>query len=218
MLITKNQHQEAQRFKSNPNINRNTIEKIIKNKTGKISIALGSRLIKEDILQIPLRKKLYDLIRKNSGININELERELKIGANQVLWHLGFLEKSQLIKSVRIGNQKAYYNFSLDPTDLEIFFYLRKEKIKNIIDLLKDKNAQSGMSPTNMSKQLNMHYNTIRKYLNILQEIGVIKFFVKNNKKVYFLDEHNYNEINGIVKNYSKQVRSNLVQEFVLAF
>ena len=215
---SKMKNYNGHRLKGNPNHNQNRFEEIVKNLNKKYSIISSNKLIQEDILQAPIRKRMYDLIRKNSGININELERKLNIGANQVLWHLNFLEKSQLIKNVRIGNQKAYYNYYLDQTDLELFFYLRKEKINKIIELLKDKKAQSGLSPTIMSKQLNMHYNTLRKYLKILHEIGVIKYFVINKKKVYILDYYNYYKTLDVIKNYSKQVRSNIVQEFLLAF
>jgi len=218
MIFTKTKHQETRYLKPNPNFNHDKPKKFIKILQGSNSITLGSGLVRKEILQIPLRKGIYDLIRKNPGININEMERSLNIGSNQVLWHLNSLEKFQLIKSIRIGNQKAYYNYFLKQIDLEIFFYLRKDKIKRIIDLLKDKNAQPGMSPTKISKQLNMHYNTIRKYLKILHEHRMIKFFVKNNKKVYFLDYDNYNKTINAVKNYSKQVRRNIVQEFLLAF
>ena len=97
----------------------------------------------------------------------------------------------------------------------------RKEVVplaERFIELFKDKNGQSGLSPTKMSKKLKMHYNTLRKYLNILHEFGMIKIFVKNNKKIYFLDHHNYNKTQNGIKSYSKQIRSNIVQEFLSAF
>ena len=218
MIFTRTKHQETRYHKPDPNFNQDKPKKFIKILQGSNSFPLGSGLVREEILQIPLRREIYDLIRKNPGININEMERSLNIGSNQVLWHLNSLEKFQLIKSIRIGNQKAYYNYFLKKTDLEIFFYLRKEKVRQIIDLFNDKNSHSGLSPTKISKQLNMHYNTIRKYLNILHEFGMIKIFVKNNKKIYFLSYHNYNNTMNGIKRYSKQVRSNIVQEFLSAF
>ena len=206
-----------QRLKSNSNINRNKINLIVQSLAKKDRIIIGTKLLKENILEIPLRKKIFDTIRKNPGININELERTLKIGSNQVLWHLDYLHKFKFIKSIRVGNQKAYYMYDLDPVCLETYFYLRKDKVKKIIELLKNSNAHSGVSPTRMSKELNMHYNTIRKYLNILLEIGMVKIFMKRNQKLCFLDYDNYNEKVDVIKNYSKQIRSNFVQEFVLA-
>jgi len=207
-----------QHLKANSNINKNKIFLILQSLVKKGKIIIGTKLIKDNILDVPLRKNIFDNIRKNPGININELENLLNIGSNQVLLHLDNLERFKFIKSIRIGNQKAYYMFDLDPTCFETYFYLRKEKIKRIIGLLKNSNAQSGLSPTRMSKQLNMHYNTIRKYLNILTEIGIIKLFAGNNQKRYFLDHKKYNEKLDVIKNYSKQIRSNIVQEFVLAF
>ena len=206
-----------QRLTTNSNINKNKISLILQILEKKKKIIIGTKLIKDNILDIPLRKKIFDIIRKNPGININELEKTLNIGSNQVLLHLDNLEKFKFIKSIKIGNQKAYYMYDLDPACFETYFFLRKDKVKRIIELLKNNNANSGLSPTRMSKQLKMHYNTIRKYLNILYKIGIIKLFAKNNQKKYFLDLENYNEKLEDIKNYSKQVRSNFVQEFVLA-
>ena len=127
------------------------------------------------------------------------------------------LEKFQFIKSKTIGNQKAYFKYCIKSTDLDIFFYLRKEKIKHIIILLKENNAQTGLNPSYMSKQLSMHYNTIRKYLMILLELNlIVKSRFKNQNK-YILDIHTYNDKVSVFKNYFKEIRREDVQDFVLA-
>ncbi len=195
-----------QYIKLEPNINSYKFKKIIKD-----------LYRKERVLQNSLRKRMYDLIRINPGINFNELQKICKIGTNQASWHLNCLEKFQYIKSETIGNQKAFFKYSIKSTDLDIFFYLRKEKIKHIINLLKENNAQLGLNPSYMSKQLNMHYNTIRKYLTILLELKLItKLKFKNQYKI-ILDFNTYNEKLSLSKDYFREIRREDVQDFVLA-
>ena len=95
------------RLKSNPDFNRNKIELIIKSLTEKKIIVPGTKLIKEDVLEIPLRRKIYRHINRNPGVNVYEIRKDLNIGSNQATWHLKKLEQFQFIKSAKIGNKKA---------------------------------------------------------------------------------------------------------------
>jgi len=204
------------RLKSNPNINRNKIEKILRSLINKKIIVPGTRLKQEDVLENPLRRKIYRYINRNPGINMSEIIHDLNIGNNQTSWHLENLEKFEFIKSEKIGNQKAYFNYCIDPIFLEIFFYLRKNKFRDIINLLKKKHAKSGLTPTKISKELSIHYNTIRKYLNILIDLKLIKIFKKKNQKRYLLNSQVYQKNIGEIKNNTKKVRRESVEEFLV--
>ena len=205
-----------QRLKSNPDFNRNKIELIMRSLIRKKIILPGTKLKQEDVLESPLRRKIYRHINRNPGINMSEIISDLNIGNNQTAWHLENLEKFEFIKSEKIGNQKAFFNFCLDPVFLGVFFYLRKNKFNDIINLLKKKNAKSGLTPTAISKKLKIHYNTIRKYLNILVDLQLIKIIKKKNKKKYILNSENYQEKLDDIKSNTKQVRRTIVEEFLV--
>ncbi|MCP4763793.1 MAG: winged helix-turn-helix transcriptional regulator [archaeon] len=171
-----------------------------------------------NIFKTKIRRNIFNLIRKNPGINFNELEKKLKLGSNQALWHLNLLEQSKIIKYIKIGNQKAYFLYSFDPSYCNLFFYLKKEKINKFIQLFVNNNAQSGLKPTIISKSLNMHYNTTKKYLKILSDLGIIIPEKIEKKIIYFFDFDNYNRLSQIIQNHFKEVRKEIVHEFVLAF
>lgn len=183
------------RLKYNPNVNRSKIEPILKNLIKKKYIFPGTQLVRDNILEVPLRREIYQHIKSNPGININEIMRALNIGSNQVLWHLKFLEKFQFIRLMKIQNQKAFFKFELDNSNDKTYFYLRKEKIKKIIKLLE--NEKEALSSTKISNRLQFHYNTSKKYLEILSNLNLIKiarkddngnnYFILNSKNYYYI-------------------------------
>jgi len=183
------------RLKFNPTVNRSKIEIILKNLMKKKYIFPRTKLVRDNILEVPLRREIYQHIKRNPGININEIMRDLNIGSNQVLWHLKFLEKFQFIRFMRIQNQKAFFKFELDNSNDKTYFYLRKEKIKKIIKLLE--NEKEALSCTKISNRLKFHYNTSKKYLEILSNLNLIKIARNddNDNNYFILNSKNYYNI-----------------------
>ncbi|MFX1259441.1 MAG: hypothetical protein ACFFAN_16425 [Promethearchaeota archaeon] len=118
--------------------------------------------------------------------------RTQKIGGNQVTSHLKTLEKFQFVRFLKISNQKSYFKFNSNPDYDEIKFYLRKDKVKSIIRLMK--NNDSYVRPTNILKQLKMNYNTIKKYLKILEKLNLINVKTEKKTQSYILNHKNYNK------------------------
>ncbi len=173
-------------LRKNANYNEYKIEKIVKSLISKKIILVGSQLTKSDILQIPLRKNIYHLITKNPGININNIKSILKIGTNQTLWHLNFLEKFEFIRTHNFQNQKALYPHALNDENDEILYYLNKIKVKQIIQLLIDN--KSPLKPTQISNSLSIHYNTIKKYLNNLEKFKILARVGESKQKEYAIN------------------------------
>ncbi len=179
----------------NSNLNRNEIEIIIKNLIKKKYIFPRTKLVRDNILEVPLRREIYQHIKRNPGININEIMRALNIGSNQVLWHLKFLDKFQFIRCMKIQNQTAFFKFELDISNDKTYFYLRKKNIKKIIKLLE--NEREALSSTKISEKLKIHYNTAKKYLVILSNLNLIISIKKddNDYNYFSLNYKNYNTI-----------------------
>ena len=184
-------------LRKNENINRDKIEKILKTLIEKNLIIPGAKLVKENILENPRRKEIYKYICDNPGCNINDIMNILQIGSNQVLWHLKFLTKFQFIREVDFDNQKTFYKFQLNEQYDELFYYLKNERVKKILELLKSSNE--GINPTKISKLLNMHYYTLKKYLNVLSSLNLILLDYDENS--YNLNHEAYYKILGDLKN-----------------
>ncbi len=185
------------KLRLNQRFTRIKIEKIVKNLVTKQQIVLGTKLTKDDILNIDLRKKICQFIFKNPGININNIMQEFNIGSNQSLWHLNMLKDFGFIKMVEIKNQKALFHISVDSDQEKILFYFRKDNIKKIIDLLKQ--SSEPLKPSEMAVTLNIHYNTIKKYVDLLCKLNLIKNINGDRKKRYILNQETFNRVKNAI-------------------
>ncbi|MFX0032435.1 MAG: hypothetical protein ACFE8E_06475 [Candidatus Hodarchaeota archaeon] len=180
------------RSKAYPYLNRNMIEKIIKNLIKKRILIPGTKLMKNNIIEHPIRNEIYNYVKKNPS-NINEIMKAINIGSNQALWHLSCLEKFQFTRSRKIDNQRMVFEYGSDPELDEPYYYLNQDIVKEIIELMKIENKK--LKLTRIAKELKKNYNTIKKYLKILINLKIIKT-EKDNKRVLFkLDLQNYDNI-----------------------
>ena len=178
------------RTRAKPYVNKNKIEKIIKRLIKNRRIIPGTKLMKNNIIEHPIRNEIYNYVKKKPS-NINEIMRALNIGSNQALWHLSCLEKFQFTRSREIENQRVIFLHDSDPELDEISFYVNQDIVKEIIDLLKIEKEPLKIS--DVSNQLKKNYNTIKKYLQVLKGLKLISF-EKDKKRTFF--KLNYNEYN----------------------
>jgi predicted transcriptional regulator len=176
------------RTRAKPYVNKNKIEKIIKSLIKKRRIIPGTKLMKNNIIEHPIRNEIFNFVRKNPS-NINEIMRALDIGSNQALWHLSCLEKFQFTRSRDIENQRIIFLYDSDPELDEIYFYLNQDIVQEILDLMiHDKES---LKVSDISNRLKKNYNTIKKYLQILRKLKIISI-EKDKKRTLF--KLNYNE------------------------
>ncbi|MFX1375453.1 MAG: hypothetical protein ACFFA0_06555 [Promethearchaeota archaeon] len=180
------------RVRLNPNLNRNKIELVIKSLIKKRIIIPGTRLMKNNIIENPTRNEIYNYIEKKPS-NINEIMRALKIGSNQALWHLSCLEKFQFVRSKKLNNHKIFFKFESNPKLDKLFYYLNKEIIQNIIYFMEIENKP--LKITEIADGLKKNHSTIKKYLDILQNLKLIKIEKVNGRNGFLLDSEQYSKI-----------------------
>jgi predicted transcriptional regulator len=176
------------RTRAKPYVNKNKIEKIIKRLIKKRRIIPGTKLMKNNIIEHPIRNEIFNFVKKNPS-NINEIMRALNIGSNQTLWHLSCLEKFQFTRSRDIENQRIIFLYESDPELDEIYFYLNQDIVQEILDLMIQE--KESLKVSDISNQLKKNYNTIKKYLQILRKLKIISI-EKDKKRTLF--KLNYNE------------------------
>ena len=180
------------RVRLNPNINRNKIELIIKSLIKKRIIIPGTRLMKNNIIENPKRNEIFNYI-NNKPSNINEIMRALKIGSNQALWHLSCLEKFQFVRSEKINNHRIFFKFDSNPKLEKFHYYLNKALVQNIIDFMKKENKP--LKITEIADGLKKNHSTIKKYLDILKNLKLIKIEKVNGRNGFKLDSEQYFKI-----------------------
>ena len=184
------------RTRAKPYVNKNKIEKIIKRLIKNRRIVPGTKLMKNNIIEHPVRNEIYNYVKKNPS-NINEIMKALNIGSNQVLWHLSCLEKFQFTRSRDIENQRVVFLFDSDPELDEIYFYLNQDIVKEIINLLKIEKEPLKIS--DISNQLKKNYNTIKKYLQILKGLKLISIEMDKKRTLFKLNNNEYDKRKNLI-------------------
>ncbi len=143
----------------------------------------GTSLSKDEIASNNARQKILHFIQINPGAYNRLIRRELNLGSNEFNWHVGMLEKFGFIKKIKFGHSFGYYeNKSFMDHEYDLFL-LQNQKIKEILKYLK--NHQATLSQ--IAKILEMHYSTVQKHLNILEERKImISDITKNGKHKYY--------------------------------
>ena len=180
------------RVRLNPNINRNKIELIIKSLIKKRVIIPGTRLMKNNIIENPTRNEIFNYINSKPS-NINEIMRALNIGSNQALWHLSCLEKFQFVRSEKLNNHRIFFKFDSNPKLDKFHFYLNKDLVQTIITFMKEENKVFKI--TEIADGLKKNHSTVKKYLDILKNLKLIKIEKVNGRNGFKLDLEQYSKV-----------------------
>ena len=175
--------------KQSVDINSRKVKSIVELFIQKKIIIEGSRLTRDDILKNKTRKEINEFINKNSAVYFHQIMKYLDLPTHSVIWHLNLLFLFGFIKKTKIEkhyNHYIYYKTEINSLQAKKIYFTKNNKCKDIIEYLRNKNG--GCSKTELSKQLGMHPNTIRKYIGALEAIKVV--FKKNisNKSLYYLN------------------------------
>ena len=182
----------SNRVRANPNLNRNSIELIIKKLIRKRILIPGTKLMRNNIIEHPIRNEIYNYIRKNPS-NINEIMKAINIGSNQALWHLSCLEKFRFTRSKKIENQRIIFEHDSNADLDELHYYLKQDVVRAIINLLKKEG--NSFKITEIASLLKRNYNTVKKYLEILANLKVITIEKVNKRDLYKLDSKKFENI-----------------------
>lgn len=165
-------------------LSRQGIAKILQNFLNKNMVVEGSRLTREEILNNEKRKRINQFIRRNPGVYFYRIVKELNIANHVVVWHLNMLEDFSFISKTAIGKKDIYFEAGLNVKDVKKAYYRNHEKTRAILEFL-DSN-EDGISKTQLSKRLEMHPNTIKKYIKALYDLGLIQRKKMSNKTLWY--------------------------------
>ncbi len=180
------------RVKSNPFINKARIEITIKNLIKKRMIIPGTKLMKNNIIEHPVRNEIFNYIKKNPS-NINEIMNALNIGSNQALWHLSCLEKFRFVRSKKINNRRIIFKYDSNPELDELYYYLNLAIVQEIINFIKKEDK--ALKITEIATSLKKNHNIIKKYLYVLKKLKLIKIEKEKKRITFKLDKNKYSKV-----------------------
>lgn len=177
----------SQLVRSSININLNGILIILEKLTEKKMILEGSKFTRDEILINSNRKIIYDYIVKHPGACYNQILTKLNFKNHVLSWHLDTLLKFQFIKTLKISNRRIYFKFDMDLTNIKRLYIKSREKAIKILNYLKGK--KNGATKTNIANNLKIHMNTIKKYLESLENAELIHKEKRLKKNLYFFSK-----------------------------
>ena len=172
-------------IKDSNGLNSSGIYNVLNNLVKKHVIVNGSKYTREELLINENRVSVYETIVSNPGIHFMRLVTILAMSKYLAKWHLNMLLKFNLIKKKNVENREIYFTSNLDPHKAEILHFISREKTQKIIEFLNNNSNREYYSKHQLIKNLRMHYNTLTKYLEKLEEYGYIFSLQLSNKKVY---------------------------------
>jgi len=135
-----------------------------------LMLPLYSRIQKEDVLDQFVRGQIYGFIKTNPGAHYNQIRRQIGVKNGTLSYHLGVLEKTELIKSRREGlKYRAFY-----PTGMnfpkEERFRLTDLQIRIIACI----SNQPGMTQKEIAYRLAQKPQTVNYNIKVLDQAGLI--------------------------------------------
>lgn len=175
-------------------------------------------VIASDFLELDVRKRIYECVKKSPGIHFREIQRRAGIATGSADYHLHFLCRHGLLRAEREGIFLRYYvtDTTYDRQEKELLNILHHEPFRHVlIYLIENKKANAlriaedlGFAPSNLSW-----------YLKYLLEKGAIKHTKKGRFRFYSIrNPENRKMIVKCLISYKDSFVDKLVDRFIEAW
>jgi len=136
-----------------------------------------------EFLELETRKKIYDLVTRNPGLHLSKIAKLLKMRISLVEYHLIYLEKHKLIRSINKGGYSRYYiEGKIGTTEKKILSILRQEiPLKVILYLIKNDNSKH----KEILKNFDISPSTLSYHLKKMVDNGLLKLNTQESNQGY---------------------------------
>jgi len=141
-----------------------------------------TRIQKEDVLDQFVRGQIYGFIKTNPGAHYNQILRQVGVKNGTLSYHLGILEKTELIQSRREGlKYRAFYPTGMNFPKAERFRLtdLQIQIIRSIRD-------HPGLTQKEIARVLGRKPQTINYNIKVLDQAGLISVMKAGRKTSCF--------------------------------
>jgi predicted transcriptional regulator len=166
----------------------------------------GERREEESTIQSN-KERIYQYIANNPGCHLRKIIKELGLAMGDTQHHLKMLEKTDLIKSRRIGVFRRYYTVSIYGERLECLLAILGQEVPRDIILYLIENP--GASKWEIADYKNFSAPTINWHMSRLIENGLVGSR-KQGKFVNYYVEGNMKDIANILKMYYPSIWTKL--------
>jgi len=137
----------------------------------------------KDILDLPIRKKLFLYVQANPGVHFREIQRDMELPVGQLEFHLNELVKKEvLVKETKTGNARFYVRDKFTREERDVMNFLRKEVPRDIILYLLE---NPGSSPSDILSVFTFSGPNLSYHLRRMLTEGIIDFETMGRERVY---------------------------------
>jgi predicted transcriptional regulator len=166
---------------------------------------------KEKILELESRKRVYEIVKKNSGCHFREIERRSKIPHGTLKYHLHFLVKHNLLIEKKENNNLRYFPRETEIKNLILLGILRQATLRKIILFVLISENCNHEDITNFIK---LSSSTTSWHINKLLRAGIIAS-QKDGRKTKYKILTDKNEIIKLLITYKESFLDSLVNRVV---
>jgi len=143
--------------------------------------------LKKDLLDLPVRKMIYEYVRLNPGVYFREMERDLDLAVGQLDFHLAEMVKGEiLVRQEQGGNVRYFIRDRFSQDEKKILAAMRKEIPRTIILYLLD---NPGATPSRILEEFTFSAPNLSYHLRKLHALGIVTFDQKGREKAYSVDD-----------------------------
>lgn len=138
-------------------------------------------VIASEFLELDIRKRIYECIRKSPGIHFREVQRRAGIATGSADYHLHFLQRHGMLRTEKSGRFLRYYvaDTAYEQEEKDLLNILHHEPFRHILIYLMENKRANALK---IASDLGYTPSSLSWYLKHLSGKGVIK----QNKKGRF--------------------------------
>lgn len=141
----------------------------------------------QDDIALENRRLIFEYISSHPGTHQRKISRDLDMYYSTLRYHLDYLEEKGLIVSQTEDNLKIYFpSGKLSAEEKKLTTLLQQKRFRDIILVLID---DVGPTSSQIADRLKVKPTTISKYMNILEERGVLYYEKTGREKRYYIKD-----------------------------
>jgi len=143
-------------------------------------------MFKDEILENERRHEIYNIVRKNPGLHLRELQRITNMPLASLEYHLNYMSRRNVIIEEKTGHYTRYYCSVLDPEEKRMLMVLRQKRLREIVmTILVSKKAKY----QTIVETLGLPSSTVSFYIKCLMENSIIERTKVGYENIYTLKD-----------------------------
>ncbi len=163
------------------------------------------------ILELEVRKKIYDIVKKSAGCHFREIERRSGLATGSVQYHLAYLAKHNLIKEEKENNNVRYFPRDINAKNKKLLSILRQKSMRHIILFILTNN---NCNQEQIVKEVQLSPSTVSWHIKKLEEEGII-FSKKEGRRTFYETAIEKEEIMTLLITYQESFFDTLIDNAI---